>query len=118
MKKLDGFAHFTHAFKWSMAGFKAAFSGEAAFRQEVVFFIVLAPIGVVLGDNGLERALLVGCLLLVLVTELLNTAIESVVDRVGLDYHDLSKRAKDLGSAAVFVALVTVGVVWSLVLLG
>ena len=118
MKKLDGFAHFTHAFKWSMAGFKAAFSGEAAFRQEVVFFIVLAPIGVVLGDNGLERALFVSCLLLVLVTELLNTAIESVVDRVGLDYHDLSKRAKDLGSAAVFVALVTVGVVWSLVLLG
>ena len=118
MKKLDGFAHFIHAFKWSMAGFKAAFSGEAAFRQEVVLFIVLAPIGIVLGDNGLERALLVGCLLLVLVAELLNTAIESVVDRVGLDYHDLSKRAKDLGSAAVFVALVTVGVVWGLVLLG
>jgi diacylglycerol kinase (ATP) len=101
-----------------MAGFKAAFSGEAAFRQEVFLFIVLAPIGIVLGDNGLERALLVGCLLLVLVTELLNTSIESVVNRVSLDYHDLSKRAKDLGSAAVFVALVTVGVVWGLVLLG
>ena len=118
MKKLNGVAHFMHAFKWSMAGFKAAFSGESAFRQEFALVIVLVPIGIFLGENGIERALLVGCLLPVLLVELLNTAIESVVDRIGLEYHDLSKRAKDLGSAAVFVALVTVAVIWGLVLFG
>ncbi len=106
MKKLNGIAHFMHAFKWSMAGFKAAFSGEAAFRQEFALFVVLVPVGFFLGENGIERALLMGCLLLVL------------VDRIGLEYHDLSKRAKDLGSAAVFVSLVTVAVVWGLVLFG
>ena len=118
MKKLNGVAHFMHAFKWSIAGFKAAFSGEAAFRQEFALFVVLVPVGFFLGENGTERALLMACLLLVFLVELLNTAIESVVDRIGLEYHDLSKRAKDLGSAAVFVSLVTVAVVWGLVLFG
>jgi len=79
--------------------------------------VVLAPLGWYLGANGMERALLVGVLLLVLVVELLNTAVEAVVDRFGDGHHELSKAAKDLGSAAVFVSLINVAVVWALVLI-
>ena len=111
-----GLAHFISAFHWSMAGLRVAL-GEAAFRQELALFVVLAPLACWLGETGVERALMVGSLLLVLVTELLNSAVECVVDRVGAELHPLSKSAKDLGSAAVFVALVTVPVVWGLVLL-
>ena len=111
-----GLAHFVSAFGWSMAGFRAAL-GEAAFRQELALFVVLAPLAVWLGDSGVERALMVAALMLVLITELLNSAIEFTVDRIGSERHPLSRSAKDLGSAAVFVALVNVPVVWALVLL-
>ncbi|HIK98859.1 MAG TPA: diacylglycerol kinase, partial [Dehalococcoidia bacterium] len=87
-------------------------------RQEFVATLILAPIGVWLGDNGIERALLIFPLLLVLFVELLNGAVETVVDRIGTEHNELSGRAKDLASAAVFVALLSVLVVWGLVLLG
>ncbi|MCA8967404.1 MAG: diacylglycerol kinase [Planctomycetes bacterium] len=112
---MTGIAHFVSAFRWSLGGFRAAL-GEAAFRQEVGLFVVLAPLGLWLGETGVERALLVGSLLLVFITELLNSAIEFTVDRIGTERHPLSGSAKDLGSAAVFVALVNVLVVWMLVL--
>ncbi len=105
------------AFGWSMAGLKAAFIGEAAFRQEVALVAVLAPLALWFGRNGVERALLVASLLLVLIAELLNSAVEAVVDRVGPEHHPLAGRAKDIGSAAVFISLLNVVVVWALVLL-
>lgn len=80
-------------------------------------FVVLAPLGIWLGQSGVERALLVGSLMLVLIVELLNSAVEALVDRIGSERHELSGIAKDLGSAAVFVALVLVVVVWSLLLI-
>lgn len=79
---------------------------------------MLIPVAVWLGDNGVERALMIGSLLVVLIVELINSAIETVVDRIGTELHDLSGRAKDLGSAAVFISLIAVPVVWGLVLLG
>lgn len=98
-----------------MAGLRAAWVNEAAFRQECMLTIVLAPLGIWLGQNAVERILLVGSCLLVIVVELLNSGIEAVVDRVGTDRHKLSGRAKDLGSAAVFVSLVIVALVWTLI---
>ncbi len=100
----------------SLKGLRSAFLSEAAFRQELALAIVLIPIGLWLGKTGVERALLVGSVLFVLVVELLNTAIETVVDRIGLEHHQLSGRAKDIGSAAVFVALVFLVAVWALLL--
>jgi diacylglycerol kinase (ATP) len=100
----------------SLKGLRSAFISEAAFRQELALAIVLIPIGLWLGKTGVERALLVGSVLFVLVVELLNTAIETVVDRIGLEHHQLSGRAKDVGSAAVLVALVLLVAVWALLL--
>ena len=113
-----GMARIWRATRYSWQGLRAALRHEAAFRQELALALILAPLGLWLGSAGVERALLVGSLLLVLITELLNSAIEAAVDRQGTDIHDLSGRAKDLGSAAVFVALVNVPVIWGLVLLG
>ncbi|MCE2457213.1 MAG: diacylglycerol kinase [Dehalococcoidia bacterium] len=106
------------ATRYSLAGLRSAIRGEAAFRQELILALILVPVAVWLGDNGIERALMIASLLIVLIVELLNSAIEAVVDRVGTEFHDLSARAKDLGSAAVFISLLTVPVVWGLVLLG
>ncbi len=102
---------------YSWAGLTAAFKHEAAFRQELALCLVLIPVGLWLGQSGIERALLIGSLLLVLIIELLNSAIEAVVDRFGGEQHELSGRAKDIGSAAVFVALLNTMVVWVLVLI-
>lgn len=102
---------------YSLRGLKATFRTEAAFRQEVALAIVMIPLGLWLGKTAVERALLVASVLLVLLVELLNSGIEAVVDRIGLEMHELSGRAKDIGSAAVFVSLVNVGVVWGIVLL-
>ncbi len=113
-----GLTHFIKAFGWSMAGLRSTFRHEEAFRQELLLCLILAPLGVWLGDTGVERALLLGSLLLVLVVELLNTGVEATVDRIGSDHHPLSGRAKDIGSAAVFVALGNVIMVWGLVLFG
>ena len=98
-------------------GLQAAWRHEQAFRQELLFCAILVPLGLWLGNSGVERAMLLGCLLLVLIVELLNSALEAVVDRIGTEYHELSGRAKDLGSASVSLSLATVVVTWLLVLL-
>ncbi len=112
-----GLARVIAATGYSVAGLKAAFKHEAAFRQELALLLILVPLALWLGDNGVERALLIGSLLLVLIVELVNSAIEAVVDRFGGELHELSGRAKDIGSAAVFVALINVFVVWLLVII-
>lgn len=99
-----------------MQGLKAAWQFEEAFRLELFALIVMLPAALWLGGSGIERALLVGSLLLVLIVELINSAVEAVVDRVGIEHHTLAGRAKDIGSAAVFMALVNVLVVWGFVL--
>ncbi len=102
----------------SWAGLRTALRREDAFRQEVLLFAVLLPLAAYLGDSGMERALLIAPLFGVLVAELLNAALEALADRVSLEHHPLIKRAKDMGSAAVMLALVNVLVVWGLVLFG
>ncbi|OQX11431.1 MAG: diacylglycerol kinase [Desulfobulbaceae bacterium A2] len=114
-EKHRGLDHFIKAFGWSMAGFRWAL-GEAAFRQELLLVAVLAPLALWLGKSGVERALLCGSLLLVLIVEILNSAIEAAIDRFGGEHHPLSGQAKDMGSAAVFLALTNVVIVWLLIL--
>ncbi len=111
-----GVRRLINALRWTVKGFRSTFKNEEAFRQEVFLTLVLAPLGLWLGDNGIERALLIGPLLIVLIVELLNSAIESVVDRISTEQHKLSGRAKDQGSAAVFISLLLVVVCWVLVL--
>ncbi len=104
------------ALGFSMQGLTAAFKNEAAFRQEIYLAIVLVPLGFYLGETGVEIALLVSVILLVLITELINSGMEAVVDRFGGEHHQLSGRAKDVGSAAVLIALLNVVLVWGCVL--
>lgn len=101
---------------YSVAGFTAAFKTEEALRLEIAAFCVLAPLGLWLGDGAVEKILLVGCLVFVIVVELFNTGIEAVINRIGHDYHELSKVAKDVGSAAVLVSLLLVVFVWAMIL--
>ena len=115
-KSTTGIDRIFRAFGWSMSGLKAAFMKEAAFRQELLVCVVLAPLAFYLGKTGLEKALLLGSLMLVLIVELLNSAIEAAVDRISKDRHDLSGQAKDMGSAAVFLSLLNVAIVWLLIL--
>jgi len=116
--KLAGINRLFLAFVNSWKGFKGAFRFEAAFRQEVALAVILIPLGVWLGQTGIERALLVGSVIIVLIVELLNTGIETVVDRIGLERHELSGLAKDVGSTAVLLAFVFLIVIWAGVLLG
>lgn len=116
-QNLTGLARIIAAFFNSMQGFKASWVHEEAFRQEVYLFVVAAPLALWLGETSLEKALLVGSLLLVLIVELLNTGIEIVVDRISFERHELSGRAKDVGSAAVLLSLLLAGIVWMAVLL-
>ena len=102
---------------YSLAGLRAAYQNEQAFRQEVWLCLILAPLAFYLTDVGVERALLIGAWLLVMITELMNSAIEAVVDRIGDEWHELAGRAKDIASAAVMVALLLAAIVWLLVLL-
>lgn len=104
-KSRGGLIRIWRALTYSLDGLRAALAHEAAFRQELVLVLVLLPLGLWLGDDALERVLLVGSLLQVLIVEIVNSAVEAVVDRVSLDRHDLSKRAKDLGSAAVLLSI-------------
>ncbi|MEO7051487.1 MAG: diacylglycerol kinase [Rhodanobacter sp.] len=106
-----------NAFRWSMKGFAAAWKHEASFRLEASLVTVLVPLGLWLGDGGMEKFALILAPLLVLSAELFNSAIEAVVDKVSPEYHVLAGRAKDMGSAAVFVLLVLVAVSWGLILL-
>jgi diacylglycerol kinase (ATP) len=116
-KGKTGLTRLINATRYSLFGLAAAARHEDAFRQELLLAAVLVPLGLALGKTGVERALLVGSLLLVLIVELLNSAVEATVDRVSLDDHRLAKRAKDIGSAAVMLALVNVAAIWLLVLL-
>jgi diacylglycerol kinase (ATP) len=117
-KGKTGLKRVWNAFFYSMAGLRAAFVHEDAFRQESLLALILIPLALWLPASGVGHALMIGAVLLVLIVELVNSAIEAVVDRVSLENHALSKRAKDIGSAAVFVALLNVVAVWGLVLLG
>jgi diacylglycerol kinase (ATP) len=102
----------------SWRGLRGAFREEAAFRQELGFAALVIPLGVWLGHTGVERALLIGPVLLILLVELINSAIEATVDRIGFERHALAGLAKDIGSAAVFMSFVLFGTIWLLVLLG
>ena len=102
---------------YSISGLWAAIRHEAAFRQELVLLVILTPVALWLGKNAVEYALLIGSLFLVLITELLNTAVEAAIDRIGVEQHKLSGRAKDVGSAAVFVALANAVIVWAFIIL-
>ena len=102
----------------SLRGLAGAFRDEAAFRQELACAVLVIPLGLWLGRNGVERALLIAPVLLILVVELINSAIEATVDRIGFERHALAGLAKDIGSAAVFMSFVLLGAVWLLVLLG
>lgn len=110
-----GIRRILRATKFSAQGLAQAWQHEAAFRQEVVLVLLLAPVAAWLGQTALERAVLIGCCLMVLIVELINSAIEAAIDRHGDEHHELSGRAKDMGSAAVFVSLVLVAVVWGLI---
>lgn len=104
------------AFRYSMQGLRAAWRYESSFRLESYLFLVLAPIAVWLGVGAIEKALMVGSLLLVLLVELLNGAIEAIVDKTTPEFNELAGRSKDMGSAAVFLCMVNVFVVWGLIL--
>ena len=104
------------AFLWSMQGLRATWDVESSFRLEVYLFVLLAPLAGWLGQSGIERAILVGCMMLVLVVEVLNSALEAVVDRWGPEHNELAGRAKDMGSAAVFLADLNVLLCWGFVL--
>jgi diacylglycerol kinase (ATP) len=101
---------------WSLQGLRAAWLHESSFRLEVYLFAVLGPLGLWLGQDGVERALLVGSGLLVMAVELLNSSIEAVIERYGPEFHELAGRAKDMGSAAVFVLMLNFVLVWGLIL--
>ena len=111
-----GPARMLKATLWSFQGLRAAWLHESSFRLEVCLLAVLAPLALWLGDTGVERALLLGSCLLVLAVELLNSAIEAVIERYGPEHHELAGRAKDMGSAAVFVTMLNVLAVWGLIL--
>lgn len=113
-----GLKRILNACYFSAAGFKAVWTHEEAFRQEVLLFAVTTPLGVWLGHTPIEKLLLVGSMVLVLLVELLNSAIEATVDRVGLERHELSGRAKDIGSAAVMLSLVWAAITWIYILTG
>lgn len=110
--------HIVNAFRYTFAGFKSAWQNELAFRGEVVVVAFMLPLGIWLGQSAAERALLIVSLLLILITELVNSALEAVVDRIGPQRHELSKRAKDLGSAAAFVSMVAAALVWIIIAYG
>lgn len=112
-----GIERIIKAFGYSMAGLRACFASEAAFRQEVALAAIMTVIALWVDVSAAERALLIATVFLVLIVELLNSAIEALVDRVGTEHHELSGKAKDIGSAAVFVALALAGVVWAIILL-
>ena len=110
-----GLRRIWNAMFYSLQGITAAWRHEAAFRQEAVLCIIMVPLAFLVGDSAVERVLLTGSCLLVLVTELLNSAIEATIDRIGSDHHELSGRAKDIGSAAVFISLCIAALAWALI---
>ena len=115
-KGKTGLRRLMNALGYSLEGFRAAFKHEDAFRQEVFLSLILIPLAFFLESEALHRILMIGSVFLVLIVELLNSAVEAVVDRVSIERHALAKRAKDIGSAAVFVALANVVMTWGLIL--
>lgn len=115
-KETRGPRQIARAMIWSFKGLRAAWQHEASFRLEVCLSVLLLPLGLWLGQGGVEKALLAGSLLLVLSAETLNSAIEAIVDKVSPEFHELAGRAKDLGSAAVFILMVNVLLCWGLLL--
>lgn len=118
LKGKTGLRRVRNAFFYSLAGLRAAFENEAAFRQEIFLAIILIPVALFMPASGVGKALMIASVLLVLIVELLNSAVEAVVDRISFERHELAKRAKDIGSAAVMLSLINVPAVWLLVLLG
>ena len=110
-----GIGRIWHATLYSLAGIRAAWENEAAFRQEAVLSLIMVPSAFWVGGSTVERLMLIGSCLIVLITELLNSAVEAAIDRIGDDPHRLSARAKDLGSAAVFISLWLAGITWGLI---
>jgi diacylglycerol kinase (ATP) len=110
-----GIKRVINAFFYSMAGFKAAWKNEAAFRQEIIAGIIVVPAGFFIGATGTQKAILILSYFIIPLVELLNSAVEAVVDRVGIEKHELSGRAKDIGSAAVFLSICTAAIIWLLI---
>jgi diacylglycerol kinase (ATP) len=115
-QKKKGLSHLISALRWSWDGLCAAFRDEAAFRQELVLFMILTPLAIWIAENPIEVILLIGSLFLILIVELLNTAMEETVNRIGSEWHALSKKAKDVGSAAVMLTIIHALFVWALIL--
>lgn len=115
-KGKTGLRRVWNAFRYSLDGLRAAWDCEDAFRQELILAVVMLPLAFILGHAPVERVLMAGSVFLVLIVELLNSAVEATVDRVSLENHRLAKRAKDIGSASVFIALLNVVVVWGCIL--
>ena len=111
-----GIKRLVNAFGYSIAGTLAAFKHEDAFRQEVILAAILTPIAIYYVDTAIDQALMISCLLLIIIVELLNSSIEATVDRISVKHHKLAKRAKDIGSAAVFFSLINAAVIWFLIL--
>jgi diacylglycerol kinase (ATP) len=116
-KGKQGLVRLWNAFGYTRDGLRAAWKNEAAFREEVLLAAIAIPLAIFLGRTGVDRALMVGSVLLVLIVEILNSAVEAVVDKASPEKHELAKRAKDMGSAAVFLALLNAAVIWLCVLL-
>jgi diacylglycerol kinase (ATP) len=115
-KGKTGLRRLINAFGYSIAGTLAAFKHEDAFRQEVVLAAVLTPVALYFGETAIHQALMIGSLLFIIIVELLNSSIEATVDRISVKHHKLAKRAKDIGSAAVFFSLINAVVIWFLLL--
>ena len=115
-KGKTGLRRLINAFGYSIAGTRAAFKHEDAFRQELVLAIILSPVALYFGETAIDQALMISSLLFIIVVELLNSSIEATVDRISVKHHKLAKRAKDIGSAAVFFSLINAAVIWFLLL--
>jgi diacylglycerol kinase (ATP) len=115
-KGKTGLKRLVNAFSYSIAGTLAAFKHEDAFRQEVFLAVILTPVALYFGETATHQALMISSLLFIIVVELLNSSIEATVDRISVKHHKLAKRAKDIGSAAVFFSLINAAVIWFLIL--
>jgi diacylglycerol kinase (ATP) len=115
-KGKTGLRRLMNAFGYSIAGTLAAFKHEDAFRQEAILTAILTPVAIYYGETAIDQALMISSLLLIIIVELLNSSIEATVDRISVKHHKLAKRAKDIGSAAVFFSLINASVIWFLVL--
>ena len=115
-KGKTGIKRLVNAFGYSIAGTLAAFKHEDAFRQEVILAAILTPVAIFYGETAIDQALMISSLLLIIIVELLNSSIEATVDRISVKHHKLAKRAKDIGSAAVFFSLLNATVIWFLIL--